>query len=158
MNTQATNSVDQLAALFPEPMTIHIAGTDVVVGEMTVRKIAKFATLLAPVLARFPAQAPFDLPAVFAAGTEAVIAGVAHAVDQSEDWIGRLPGSEFEKLMRALQEMNPRFFITGVGLLVSVVTEKMLQMAEDLMVAATTGQPSSSASSSADTATPAATH
>lgn len=154
MNPSDPNGFDQLAALFPEPKTMTIAGRQLVVREMPVRKIAKFAVLLAPVLARYPDGARFDSDAFFLAAGEAGIAGIAHAIDQPLEWVGELPPVQFGEVVMAVKEMNRDFFAAGVGLLVSVAMEMMLKRME----AVTTGLLPSESSSSTATETPAATH
>jgi hypothetical protein len=156
MTPTSANPAEQLAVLFPEPKVLRIGDRDVTVREMPMRKIAKFATLLAPVLARYPVA--FDARAFFVASSEAIVEGLAHAVDQPPEWVGELPRKEFEQLVTAVREMNQDFFAVGVGPLVSDVLETMLTKVwvkrEDLPI----GQTSSPPSSSTATETPAATH
>lgn len=156
MTLSQTNGTDQLAALFPEPTIITIAGRDVVVREMPVRKIAKFSSLLAPVLARYPEGARIQSDAFFLAAGEAGIEAVAFAIDQPMDWVGELPAVQFETIVVALHEANRSFFANGVGLLVSVAMATTFRMAK--AATAADGQPSSDVSLSTATVTPASTH
>jgi hypothetical protein len=151
MTTNSSAAAEQLAVLFPASTTLHIGDRDVVVREMPVRKIARFAELLAPILARFPGDG--DSATLFLASSPSVIEGLAHAVDQPSEWIGELPMREFERLVRAVQEANKDFFVTGPGLLVFAAMEMLLTAAKSMA-----GPTPSRPSSSMGTETPAATH
>jgi hypothetical protein len=99
---------NELATLFPEPLVVQVAGEEVPVPELPVRKLPRFAEILAPVLARY--EPGTDILQLLIVGGEPAIEGVAYAVSRPVAWASDLTPADFEKLLRAVQEANRDFF------------------------------------------------
>jgi hypothetical protein len=103
--------VEALSALFPEAQRVRIAGADILVREMPLRRLASFAQHLGPFLQVYSASSEGSAAMIRAAGPAVIIDALAVALERPSEWIESLSLADIESLLRAVQQINRDFFI-----------------------------------------------
>lgn len=109
---EAPAPADELEKLFPAAREVQVGAKTVKVEALGIRKLGQVARLLKKI-----ADAAGDEPTVidvFVEHHDELIAIVATATGEADDWVGRIPPADFVKLVFAVVEVNADFFVRGL--------------------------------------------
>lgn len=101
---------EELAALFPEPRTVTVAGEAIELRPITVGKLPELTRAVRPMMGAFAGGEP-DWMALIEEHGERLIAACAVATGRKREWIAELMPDEFIALCSAVVEVNLDFFV-----------------------------------------------